>query len=87
MRVFRSESEIRKNGSNANISQEKAIIQLETSHSLNSVRNTAKNVIQSTIGHGRLDYKIDVIQDKAKSYLPSDWQETHSQPVVSAPEI
>jgi hypothetical protein len=42
--------------------------QLELSHGLNGIRNTAKNVIQDTIG-GRKDYKIDCIAAEFK-----DWE-------------
>jgi hypothetical protein len=41
---------------------------LELTHGLNGIRNTAKNVIQNTIG-GRKDYKIDCIAAEFK-----DWE-------------
>jgi hypothetical protein len=42
--------------------------QLELSHGLNGIRNTAKNMIQSRVG-GRLDYKVDCIAAEFK-----DWE-------------
>ena len=41
---------------------------LELTHGLNGIRNTAKNIIQEVIG-GRKDYKIDCIADEFK-----DWE-------------
>lgn len=41
---------------------------LELTHGLNGIRNTAKNMIQDTIG-GRKDYKIDCIAAEFK-----DWE-------------
>lgn len=45
---------------------------LGKSHSLNSIRCTAKNKIQELFG-GRKDYKIDVVMDEYKNFIPSDW--------------
>lgn len=45
---------------------------LYLSHSLNSVRNLAKNKIQSLVG-GRKDYKLDVIEADSQ-WIPS-WSE------------
>lgn len=44
--------------------------QLELSHSLNGVRNRAKNKIQSIIG-GRKDHKVDTIGEEFTSWEPS----------------
>ena len=41
---------------------------LELTHGLNGIRNTAKNMIQENVG-GRKDYKIDCIASKFK-----DWE-------------
>ena len=41
---------------------------LELTHGLNGIRNTAKNKIQESVG-GRKDYKIDCIADEFK-----DWE-------------
>jgi len=41
---------------------------LELTHGLNGIRNTAKNKIQESIG-GRKDYKIDCLAEKFK-----DWE-------------
>lgn len=43
---------------------------LELTHSLNGVRNTAKNKIQEYVG-GRKDYKIDCIAAEHSNYEPS----------------
>ena len=45
---------------------------LELTHGLNGVRNTAKNIIQEIIG-GRKDYKIDCIAAEFSKWEPS-WQ-------------
>ena len=41
---------------------------LELTHGLNGIRNTAKNIIQETVG-GRKDYKIDCLAAEFK-----DWE-------------
>jgi hypothetical protein len=41
---------------------------LELTHGLNGIRNTAKNVIQEAVG-GRKDYKVDCLAAEFK-----DWQ-------------
>ena len=46
---------------------------LKLTHSINGVRNTAKNIIQSAIG-GRKDDKIDCIADEVKDWEIS-WNE------------
>jgi hypothetical protein len=46
---------------------------LELTHGLNGIRNTAKNVIQETVG-GRKDYKIDCLAAEFK-----DWEISWSQ--------
>jgi hypothetical protein len=43
---------------------------LELTHSLNGVRNRAKNIIQSLIG-GRKDYKLDCLASDHCSWEPS----------------
>lgn len=43
---------------------------LELSHSLNGVRNRAKNIIQGLIG-GRKDYKIDCLAAEHSTWEPS----------------
>jgi hypothetical protein len=45
---------------------------LELTHSLNGVRNIAKNRIQSKIG-GRKDYKVDCLAADAEKWKPSGW--------------
>jgi hypothetical protein len=55
---------------------------LELTHSLNGVRNRAKNVIQEVIG-GRKDYKIDCLAADHSSWEPS-WSDTKK---VSSPKI
>lgn len=46
---------------------------LELTHGLNGIRNTAKNRIQSVIG-GRKDYKVDNVE-AFKNWVPSGWEE------------
>jgi hypothetical protein len=46
---------------------------LELTHGLNGIRNTAKNVIQEAIG-GRKDYKVDCLAAEFK-----DWEISWSQ--------
>mgnify|MGYP003117069835 FL=1 len=46
---------------------------LELTHGLNGIRNTAKNIIQEIVG-GRKDYKIDCLAAEFK-----DWQISWSQ--------
>jgi hypothetical protein len=45
---------------------------LELSHSLNGIRNLAKNRIQSRIG-GRKDYKIDCLAEDVAHWKPTGW--------------
>jgi hypothetical protein len=45
---------------------------LELTHSLNGIRNLAKNRIQSRIG-GRMDYKVDCLAEDAENWKPSGW--------------
>ena len=42
---------------------------LELTHGLNGIRNTAKNKIQDEVGEGRKDYKVDCIAAEFK-----DWE-------------
>ena len=42
---------------------------LELTHGLNGIRNSAKNIIQDQVGDGRKDYKIDCIAAEFK-----DWE-------------
>jgi len=46
---------------------------LELTHSLNGIRNRAKNIIQESVG-GRKDYKIDCLAAEHSSWEPS-WGE------------
>lgn len=43
---------------------------LELTHSLNGVRNTAKNILQSSYG-GRMDYKVDCLAAEHSDWEPS----------------
>ena len=43
---------------------------LELTHGLNGIRNTAKNIIQEAIG-GRKDYKIDCVAAEFSEWEPS----------------
>jgi hypothetical protein len=45
---------------------------LELSHSLNGIRNLAKNRIQSRVG-GRKDFKLDCLAEDAENWKPSGW--------------
>ena len=65
LHIWHNESEARK-GINAGEN-------LLLTHGLNGIRNTAKNLIQSSIG-GRKDYKIDCIADEFKDWEIS-WDE------------
>lgn len=47
---------------------------LELTHSLNGVRNTAKNIIQSAVG-GRKDYKIDCLAADEHAIWEPSWHE------------
>lgn len=64
--IWMNEANFRKHGS-------KDGCNLELTHSLNSIRSTSKNLIQSLVGHGRKDYKIDCLTAAAKNYVPSGW--------------
>lgn len=48
---------------------------LVKTHSINGLRNLAKNIIQAKVGHGRLDYKIDCIANEYSNFIPSGWHE------------
>jgi len=54
------------------------------SHSLNSIRNLAKNKIQDCFSNGRKDYKIDVLTDEYINWSPSwdDEKQTKIKPCV-----
>lgn len=52
---------------------------LELTHGLNGIRNTAKNVIQEAVG-GRKDYKVDCLAAEFK-----DWEISWTKDVVEAP--
>lgn len=52
---------------------------LELTHGLNGIRNTAKNVIQEAVG-GRKDYKVDCLAAEFR-----DWEISWTSPVVEAP--
>lgn len=45
---------------------------LELTHGLNGIRNTAKNKIQVEFG-GRKDYKIDCLASEHMDWMPSGW--------------
>lgn len=45
---------------------------LELTHSLNGIRNLAKNRIQSKMG-GRKDYKVDCLAEDAENWKPTGW--------------
>ncbi len=60
LHIWQNESNYRKGVKDGN--------NLELSHGLNGIRNTAKNIIQDRIG-GRKDYKIDCIAAEFK-----DWE-------------
>ena len=60
LHIWHNESEARK-GINAGEN-------LQLTHGLNGIRNTAKNKIQESVG-GRKDYKIDCLADEFK-----DWE-------------
>lgn len=51
---------------------------LELTHSLNGVRNTARNIIQSNVG-GRKDYKVDCLAAEHTEWEPS-WNERSKAP-------
>jgi hypothetical protein len=60
LHIWHNESNYRKGISEGN--------DLELTHGLNGIRNTAKNIIQSNVG-GRKDYKIDCLASRFK-----DWE-------------
>lgn len=60
LHIWHNESNYRKGIMNGN--------NLELTHGLNGIRNTAKNIIQETVG-GRKDYKIDCLAADFK-----DWE-------------
>jgi len=45
---------------------------LELTHSLNGIRNLAKNRIQARFG-GRRDYKLDCLAEDAEHWMPTGW--------------
>ena len=59
LHIWHSETEVRKGTGDGN---------LELTHGLNGIRNTAKNMIQEIVG-GRKDYKIDCLAADFK-----DWE-------------
>ena len=65
LHIWHNESEARK-GINAGEN-------LQLTHGLNGIRNTAKNKIQESVG-GRKDYKIDCLADEFKDWEIS-WNE------------
>ena len=66
LHIWHNESEARK-GINAGEN-------LQLTHGLNGIRNTAKNKIQESVG-GRKDYKIDCLADEFKDWEIS-WNES-----------
>ncbi len=56
---------------------EKISYDLELTHGLNGIRNTAKNKIQSKVG-GRKDYKIDCLAAKFSNCLPSGYSKAEN---------
>ena len=57
--IWYNESEYRKNGKGGN---------LELTHGLNGIRNTAKNKIEDRFHGGRKDYKIDCLAAEFKDW-------------------
>jgi hypothetical protein len=47
---------------------------LELTHGINGIRNTAKNKIQSKFG-GRKDFKVDCVAAEFTDWLPSGYEE------------
>lgn len=60
LHIWHNESNYRKYGKSENIN-------LELTHGLNGVRNTAKNKIQEVVG-GRKDYKTDCLASEFKDW-------------------
>lgn len=58
--------------------EKKVSYDLELTHGLNGIRNTAKNKIQAKIG-GRKDYKIDCLAAKFEGHLPSGYPKAEEQ--------
>lgn len=58
--------------------EKKVSYDLELTHGLNGIRNTAKNKIQAKIG-GRKDYKIDCLAAKFENCLPSGYPKAEAQ--------
>ena len=46
---------------------------LRLTHSLNGIRNTAKNKIQEIVSGGRKDFKVDSLADTFSDWEPSGW--------------
>lgn len=67
LHIWMHESNIRKGIKEGN--------DLSLTHSLNGVRNIAKNMINKSVNNGRLDFKIDCFANSpAENYVPSDWK-------------
>ena len=64
LHIWHNESNFRKGIKDGN--------NLELTHGLNGIRNTAKNKIQSIMG-GRKDYKVDNVE-AFKEWVPSGWE-------------
>ena len=62
LHIWHNETNFRKGNKEGN--------NLELTHSLNGVRNTAKNKIQETVG-GRKDYKVDCLAAEHSLWEPS----------------
>lgn len=62
LHIWHNESEARKGNKEGN--------RLELTHSINGIRNTAKNRIQEIVG-GRKDYKTDCLAAEFCNYEPS----------------
>lgn len=66
LHIWHNESNYRRGVKNGN--------NLELTHGLNGIRNTAKNVIQEAVG-GRKDYKVDCLAAEFKDWEIS-WRKT-----------
>jgi len=65
LHIWVNETQYRKEGKGGN---------LELTHSLNGIRNIAKNRIQDSLGsNARKDYKIDCLASDALHWKPSGW--------------
>ena len=72
LHIWHNESEVRKNSGEGN---------LELTHGLNGIRNTAKNKIEETF-KGRKDYKIDCLAAEFKDWDISWWIEENLEQTV-----